>query len=163
MVHAGLLPSWSVALAAQLAKEVESFLRDDDRKNFRKFCSHIYGNQPNQWNKNLKGYDRMRVIVNAMTRMRVCTPDGKMDFAFKGQLQDVPDGYMPWFEIPNRASKEATIICGHWSALALQVRRNLIALDTGCTWGGSLTAIRLEDRKIFQVPCAELGEIAHLQ
>ena len=163
MVHAGLLPSWSVAQAAELAKEVETYLRDDDRINFRKFCSHIYGNRPNQWDNNLKGYDRMRVIINAMTRMRVCTHDGKMDFTFKGQLQDVPDGYFPWFEVPNRASREATIICGHWSALALHVRHNLITLDTGCTWGGSLTAVRLEDRKIFQVPCAELGEIAHLQ
>lgn len=161
MVHAGLLPSWSVALAAQLAQEVESVLRDENRNNFRKFCSHIYGNQPDQWNIDLKGYDRMRVIINAMTRMRVCTPDGKMDFTYKGQVQDIPAGYLPWFEVPNRASREVTIICGHWSALALQVRHNLIALDTGCMWGGNLTAIRLEDRKIFQVPCEVLEGTAH--
>lgn len=158
MVHAGLLPSWSVALAAQLAREVESFLRDENHKNFHKFCSHIYGNQPNQWNSDLKGYDRMRVIINAMTRMRVCTADGRMDFTYKGGLQDIPAGYLPWFDVPNRASKEITIICGHWSALALQVKSNLIALDTGCMWGGSLTAIRLEDRKVFQVPCAPVLE-----
>ncbi|MEE8221958.1 MAG: symmetrical bis(5'-nucleosyl)-tetraphosphatase [Nitrosomonadaceae bacterium] len=161
MVHAGLLPSWSVALAAQLAQEVESVLRDENRNNFRKFCSHIYGNQPDQWNIDLKGYDRMRVIINAMTRMRVCTPDGKMDFTYKGQVQDIPAGYLPWFEVPNRASNEVTIICGHWSALALHVRHNLIALDTGCMWGGNLTAIRLEDRKFFQVPCEVLEGTAH--
>ncbi len=163
MVHAGLLPSWSVTLAAELAQEVESFLHDEDQNNFRKFCSYMYGNQPDQWNSNLKGYERIRVIINAMTRMRVCTHNGRMDFTFKGRTEDIPVGYLPWFDVPGRVSKEATVICGHWSALSLQVKSNLIALDTGCMWGGSLTAIRLEDRKIFQVPCAELGEIAHLQ
>ena len=157
MVHAGLLPSWSVALAVQLAQEVE-FLLHDNQKNFRKFCFHMYGNQPDQWNSNLTGYDRIRVIINAMTRMRVCTPAGKMEFTYKGRIKDIPAGYLPWFDVPGRVSKEATVICGHWSALSLQVKSNLIALDTGCMWGGSLTAIRLEDRKIFQVPCAAVME-----
>lgn len=151
MVHAGLLPAWSVAQAALLAQEVEATLQG---RNFRQFCSHMYGNQPDRWDDGLTGYDRLRVIINAMTRMRVCTPDGKMEFAHKGLVQDAPAGYSPWFEAPDRASREATIICGHWSALDLQVRDNLIALDTGCLWGGSLTAVRLEDRQIFQVPCA---------
>ena len=97
---------------------------------------------------------RLRVIINARTRMRVCTPGGKMNFAHKGLMRDIPAGYLPWFEVPNRASRETTIICGHWSALGLQIRSNLIALDTGCLWGGSLTAVRLEDRKVFQVSCA---------
>ncbi|MGH8763908.1 MAG: symmetrical bis(5'-nucleosyl)-tetraphosphatase [Nitrosospira sp.] len=154
MVHAGLLPSWSVAQAALLAQVVEGAVRSRD---FHKFCSHLYGNQPDQWNDDLEGYARMRVVINAMTRMRVCTPDGKMNFAHKGLVQDIPAGYLPWFEAPNRASREATIVCGHWSALGLQMRDNLIALDTGCLWGGSLTAVRLEDRKIFRVPCA-VGE-----
>ena len=158
MVHAGLLPSWSVTLAAELAQEVESFLHDEDQQNFRKFCSHMYGNQPDQWNSNLKGYERIRVIINAMTRMRICTHNGRMDFTFKGRTEDIPVGYLPWFDVPGRVSKESTVICGHWSALSLQVRSNLIALDTGCMWGGSLTAIRLEDRKIFQVPCAAAFE-----
>ena len=151
MVHAGLLPAWSVAQAALLAQEVEAALRGN---NFRKFFSHMYGNQPDRWDDSLAGYDRLRVVTNAMTRMRVCTPDGKMNFAYKGQVQDIPAGYLPWFETPDRSSREATVICGHWSALDLQVRDNLIALDTGCLWGGSLTAVRLEDRKVFQVPCA---------
>ena len=158
MVHAGLLPSWDVTQAAKLAQEVESFLHNEDHKEFRRLCSHMYGNQPDQWNANLKGYERIRVIINAMTRMRVCTYDGRMDFTFKGRAEDIPIGYLPWFDVPGRASKQATVICGHWSALSLQVKSNLIALDTGCMWGGSLTAIRLEDRKIFQVPCAATFE-----
>lgn len=151
MVHAGLLPSWSVAQAALLAQVVERALRSGD---FHKFCAHMYGNQPDRWDDDLEGYPRLRVIINAMTRMRVCTPDGKMNFAHKGLVQDIPAGYLPWFEVPNRASREAIIVCGHWSALGLQMRNNLVALDTGCLWGGSLTAVRLEDRKVFQVSCA---------
>jgi len=158
MVHAGLLPSWSVIQAANLAQEAESFLHNKDHEEFRKFCSSMYGNQPDQWSASLEGYERIRVIINAMTRMRVCTYDGRMDFTFKGRVEDIPIGYLPWFDVPGRASKEATVICGHWSALSLQVKNNLIALDTGCMWGGSLTAIRLEDRKVFQVPCAATFE-----
>lgn len=150
MVHAGLLPSWSVAQAMLLAQEVEAALRG---KKFYKFCAHMYGNQPDRWNDSLEGYDRLRVITNAMTRMRICTPDGRMDFTHKGLVQDVPAGYLPWFGAPDRASRKATIICGHWSALGLQLQDQLIALDTGCLWGGSLTAIRLQDRKIFQQTC----------
>jgi bis(5'-nucleosyl)-tetraphosphatase (symmetrical) len=162
MVHAGLLPSWSVTQAIKLAKEAEFFLHSKDHKEFRKFCSHMYGNQPDQWSANLEGYERIRVIINAMTRMRVCTYDGRMEFTFKGRAEDIPIDYLPWFDVPGRVSKEAIIICGHWSALSLQVKSNLIALDTGCMWGGSLTAIRLEDRKIFQVPCAAtFKEITH--
>jgi bis(5'-nucleosyl)-tetraphosphatase (symmetrical) len=150
MVHAGLLPSWSVAQASLLAKIVETALRST---HFPELCSHMYGNQPDHWDESLEGYPRLRVIINAMTRMRVCTPDGKMDFTHKGLVQDTPAGFLPWFETPDRASREATVICGHWSALGLQIRSNLIALDTGCLWGGSLTAVRLEDRRVFQVSC----------
>ncbi len=150
MVHAGLLPTWSVAQAAQLAQEVEAILR---KENFQEALLQLYGNQPDYWHDDWDGFVRLRVIVNAMTRMRVCTVEGKMDFSYKGPEKAIPAGYLPWFEIPNRVSKKATIICGHWSALGLKVKDNLIALDTGCLWGGNLTAIRLEDRKIFQVPC----------
>ena len=160
MVHAGLLPSWSVAQATQLAQEVETALRG---KKFHKFCVHMYGNQPDRWDDSLGDYDRLRVITNAMTRMRICTPDGKMDFAHKGLVQDIPAAYLPWFEVSHRASQNATIICGHWSALGLQVRDKLIALDTGCLWGGSLTAIRLQDRKVFQVPCSVPAGTKHWQ
>jgi bis(5'-nucleosyl)-tetraphosphatase (symmetrical) len=150
MVHAGLLPSWSIAQAEMLAKEVESALRGSQ---FHEFLSHMYGNQPDRWDDSLTGYDRLRVVTNAMTRMRVSSSDGRMNFAFKGQLKDIPTGYLPWFEMPHRVSQDVTVICGHWSALGLQIKDNLIALDTGCLWGGSLTAVRLEDREVFQVAC----------
>ncbi len=152
MVHAGLLPVWSVVQAAALAQEVESALR---KENYQEVFSQLYGNQPDCWHDDLTGYARLRVIVNAMTRMRICTPEGKMNFSYKGNEKTVPTGYMPWYKIPKRASQKATIICGHWSALGLKIDRNLIALDTGCLWGGSLTAIRLDDRQIYQVPCAQ--------
>jgi bis(5'-nucleosyl)-tetraphosphatase (symmetrical) len=160
MVHAGLLPSWSIRQASQLAKLVEAELRGSG---FHKLCAHMYGNEPDHWNENLEGYERLRVVINAMTRMRVCTPNGKMNFAHKGPEKDIPQGYMAWFEAPGRASRNETIICGHWSALGLKITDNLLALDTGCLWGGSLTAIRLEDRKIFQVPCAAGEGIRHWQ
>lgn len=151
LVHAGLLSSWNISLATELAQEVEAVLRGE---NFHEFFLHMYGDEPNYWHDGLADYDRLRVIINAMTRMRVCTPEGKMDFSYKGQLRSIPPGYLPWFEVPNRASRSTTTIFGHWSALGLQIRDNVIALDTGCLWGGKLTAIRLEDRKVFQVPCA---------
>jgi len=154
MVHAGLLPSWSIEQAQALATLVENALRGSE---FHEFCSQMYGNQPDHWNEALNGYERLRVIVNAMTRMRVCTPQGRMDFTHKGSVKDIPPGYLPWFDAPERASRKATVICGHWSALGLEIRSNLIALDTGCLWGGSLTAVRLEDRKVFQMDCGAGG------
>lgn len=151
LLHAGLLPQWSVKQAQSLAREVEQVLRGDDYVNFLK---KMYGNKPDHWQDELAGYDRLRVISNAFTRMRVCTPQGEMQFKFKGELKDVPDGYLPWYEVQGRASVGATMIFGHWSALGLVVQSNVIALDTGCLWGGPLTAIRLDDRKVFQVPCS---------
>lgn len=150
MVHAGLLPSWSIAQAAQLATEVENALRQDD---YSEMFSFIYGNEPEYWFDDWSGFIRLRVIVNAMTRMRICTADGKMNLYFKGALSAIPADYLPWFRVPHRASEQHTIVCGHWSALGLHLSDNVIALDSGCVWGGQLTAIRLEDRKIFQIPC----------
>lgn len=151
MVHAGLLPQWSAEEALALGAEVEAALRSND---YRDFLGQMYGNLPNRWDTNLQGMDRLRLITNAMTRLRVCTSDGEMDFKFTGALADVPAGTMPWFELPARRSADTTIIFGHWSALGLQQRDKLFALDTGCLWGGELTALRLEDRTIFQVPCS---------
>ena len=150
LVHAGLLPSWSVAQAQLLAREVEAALRGADHL---QFLAHMYGNHPAQWDDALSAYPRLRVITNAFTRMRICTPQGEMEFKFKGEMQDVPAGYLPWFEVPNRASADATVVCGHWSALGLKVTPRLITLDTGCLWGGALSAVRLEDRRVFQVMC----------
>jgi bis(5'-nucleosyl)-tetraphosphatase (symmetrical) len=150
LVHAGLLPQWSVAQASQLAREVESALRGPD---YAIFLARMYGNAPHAWDDSLEGYKRLRVIVNAFTRMRICTPQGEMEFRFKGEVQDIPEGYLPWYEVPRRKSREATVIFGHWSALGLKVEPRVIALDTGCLWGGPMTAIRLEDRELFQVEC----------
>ena len=152
LLHAGLMPEWSVQQAQQLAHEVEQTLRGDD---YILFLERMYGNTPHQWDKNLKGLSRLRVITNALTRMRICNVQGEMQFKFKGEVGDVPEGYLPWFEIPQRVSADATVVFGHWSALGLIVRPNVIALDTGCLWGGNLTAIRLEDRKLFQVKCSK--------
>lgn len=152
MVHAGLLPSWSISQAEQLAREVESVLRQD---NYHELFARMYGNEPNYWLDEWTDYERLRVIINAMTRMRICTPDGKMDLAFKGDPQSIPSGYLPWFNLPRRISQHDTIICGHWSALGLYLTDHLIALDSGCVWGRQLTAIRLEDRQVFQFSCAE--------
>lgn len=150
MVHAGLLPQWEVAQALDLGREVETALTS---ASYRDFFANMYGNQPDIWHDETHGYDRLRLITNAMTRLRVCTPEGRIDFKFKGEMDRIPAGYVPWFDVPGRRSRDAVIVCGHWSALGLQKRPNLYALDTGCLWGGQLTAMRLEDRAIYQVPC----------
>jgi bis(5'-nucleosyl)-tetraphosphatase (symmetrical) len=150
LVHAGLLPQWTVQQAAGYAREVEAALSGDD---YATFLSRMYGNAPHAWDDELTGYKRLRVIVNAFTRMRICTKEGEMEFKFKGEVEHIPAGYLPWFDIPKRASNKATVIFGHWSALGLLVKKHIIALDTGCLWGGPMTAIRLDDRKLFQVSC----------
>jgi len=152
MVHAGLLPEWSIDKAAALAREAEKALR---ARNYRQFLENMYGSRPDRWSDSLAGWDRLRVIVNAATRMRFCTPDGKMDFKAKGEKP--PEGYRPWFELRPRG--ERPIVCGHWSALGLMVAPQLAAIDTGCVWGGSLTALRLEDRKLYQVKCNGYQEV----
>jgi bis(5'-nucleosyl)-tetraphosphatase (symmetrical) len=148
MVHAGLFPQWTIEQASQLASEVECALQADS---FHDFLSGMYGNSPNNWHENLSGMDRLRAITNAMTRMRICSLEGEMEFEFKGELQDIPSGYTPWFDAPDRQSLTSQIICGHWSALGLRQRDNIHALDTGCLWGGQLTAMCLETREITQV------------
>ena len=150
MVHAGLLPTWSVTQARALAGEVEAALVADD---WRDFLANMWGSEPAAWDEALVGWPRLRAIVNAMTRMRFCTPGGIMDFHAKGELVDAPPGYVPWFEVPGRRSADTVLVTGHWSALGLKMTPNLLAIDSGCLWGGMLTAVRLEDRAVFQVPC----------
>jgi bis(5'-nucleosyl)-tetraphosphatase (symmetrical) len=152
VVHAGLLPQWSVTRALGLAAEVETQLGGPS---YRSLLAKMYGNQPDRWNELLTGPDRVRVIVNAMTRMRVCTADGIMEFAHKGKPAGMPAGFLPWFEVPGRRSLDTTVIFGHWSALGLVRQPNLFGLDTGCLWGRRLTALRIEDRQVFQVDCRQ--------
>jgi bis(5'-nucleosyl)-tetraphosphatase (symmetrical) len=150
LVHAGLLPQWTVAKARELAAEVESALMAE---NYREFLGHLFGSKPAAWDEQLKGWDRLRLIVNAMTRMRFCTPEGVIEFRAKGPVDSAPPGCLPWFAVPGRKSADHTLICGHWSALGLFIEPGLMALDSGCLWGGPLTAVRLEDRKVFQIAC----------
>ncbi len=151
LVHAGLLPQWNAGTAKALAGEVEAELRGG---RYREFLAQLYGSRPDRWSDDLQGIDRLRVIVNAMTRMRFCTPKGVMEFHTKGERAKAPAGYLPWFEVPGRKSARQTVICGHWSALGLHIAPNLLVLDSGCVWGGKLTAVRLEDRRLYEVPCA---------
>lgn len=148
MVHAGLLPQWTAEQALGYAAEVESVLHGE---NYLSFLKHMYGNLPDHWHDDLAGFDRLRVITNAATRLRICSTAGQMEFKFKGELHDIPAGYMPWFDVPNRATKDTQVIFGHWSALGLQQRENIYALDTGCLWGGKLTAMNIETKAVVQV------------
>jgi bis(5'-nucleosyl)-tetraphosphatase (symmetrical) len=151
LVHAGLLPQWSITRARALAGEVESMLQGP---NFHEFVLNLWGSEPAGWSDDLTGWQRLRVIVNAMTRMRFCTPAGVMEFKIKGKAANAPAGHLPWFELPNRQSAGSVLVTGHWSALGLKITPNLLALDSGCLWGGHLSALRLEDRQLFQVDCA---------
>lgn len=148
MVHAGFLPQWTINQALSLANEVECALQGID---YIHFLKNMYGNVPHAWQENLTEMNRLRVITNAMTRLRICTKMGEMEFDYKGEMANIPAPYMPWFDVPNRKTHNVSIICGHWSALGLQQRDNIFALDTGCLWGGKLTAMCLETKVITQV------------
>ncbi|MBP9219530.1 MAG: symmetrical bis(5'-nucleosyl)-tetraphosphatase [Sterolibacterium sp.] len=151
LVHAGLLPQWTVPQAATLAAEVEAALRAGEEE-YHAFLAHLWGSEPAAWHEDLQGWPRLRVIVNAMTRLRFCTPQGVMEFRSKGESAEAPPGHLPWFDAPGRKSADHTLVTGHWSALGLRMTSNLLALDTGCLWGRQLSAVRLEDRSLFQVP-----------
>lgn len=150
MVHAGLLPEWTIEAARERAAEVEAALRGPD---WPAFLANLYGNAPTRWDGALTGFDRLRVVVNAMTRLRVCHPDGAMNLEFKGEPDESSGNGIPWFDMPGRRSATHTLVCGHWSALGLRLGASVLSLDSGCVWGRALTALRLEDRQVFQVPC----------
>ncbi|MCM8596353.1 symmetrical bis(5'-nucleosyl)-tetraphosphatase [Accumulibacter sp.] len=156
MVHAGLLPQWTTARARELAAEAETLLSGPA---YRDFLANMWGSEPVAWSDDLEGWPRLRVIVNAMTRMRFCSLDGAMEFRTKGEVSSAPPDHLPWFQIPGRRSASEVLVIGHWSALGLHIDDNLLALDSGCFWGRHLTAIRLEDRVLFQVDCST-GEAA---
>ncbi len=151
MVHAGFLPEWDLKTALECASEVEQQLRSDQYADFLKYA---YGNQPDKWDKNLRGRDRSRIILNAFTRLRMCDQQGRMNFDYKGPLGMQPKHLHAWFELP-RNSADINIIFGHWSALGLVNKSNLLALDTGCIWGNELTAARIDVSPvtIHQIQC----------
>ncbi|MEJ5990926.1 symmetrical bis(5'-nucleosyl)-tetraphosphatase [Ramlibacter sp. PS3R-8] len=155
MVHGGVLPQWTLQQALQLAGEVEAVLRGPSLSGF---LARMYGNQPDRWDDELAGADRLRVIVNALTRLRFCTPDGVMDLRASGGLHEAPAGLLPWFDVPGRRTAGVPIAFGHWSTLGLMQRPDLLSLDTGCVWGGCLTALRLGAsgaHEAIQVPCEQ--------
>ena len=156
LVHAGVLPQWSAEQALALAGEVEAMLRGP---RWTEFLANMYGNEPDYWDEALVGHARLRCIVNALTRMRLCTPDGRMDFKVK-ESAGAPEGsgLMPWFDLPGRCTAGTPVVFGHWSALGLVLRADLVGLDSGCVWGGNLTAICLDDRTLLQVDCPEYQE-----
>lgn len=151
MVHAGLLPDWTADQAITLSNEVSKHLSGP---NFGEFLNSLWGDSPLGWHKSLNELDRARVIVNAMTRMRFCSRHGAMDLKIKGKPENAPPGHLPWFEVPGRKTSKDTLVVGHWSALGLKLMPNLIALDSGCLWGGQLTAVSLPEREVMQVSCS---------
>lgn len=152
LVHAGVFPQWTPEQTLALAAEVEQVLRGPHWVDFLKI---LYGNTPDRWDDALSGDDRLRAIVNALTRIRFVDASGRMDFDIKEAGTAAPTGWMPWFDAPGRRTAGVTVVFGHWSTRGLVLAPNLIGLDTGCVWGGSLTAVRLEDRALFQVACPQ--------
>ena len=154
MVHAGVPPQWDLALTLQLAGEVERHLRSDDMHGFLQV---MYGNEPSRWDDTLAGHDRLRFAVNAFTRLRFVAPDGRMDFKAKESADHAPPGLVPWFDAPARRTQGVPIAFGHLSTLGLVERPDLLSLDTGCVWGGQLSAARVDGgrREVIQVACTQ--------
>ena len=154
MVHAGVVPQWDAAQTVVLAGEVEAMLRSPE---VGEFLTLMYGNEPARWDDSLQGVDRWRCVVNSLTRLRFCAADGTMEFATKEGAGGAPEGYMPWFEVPGRRTQGTPVAFGHWSTLGLVNRDDLLALDTGCLWGGHLTAVRVDGatREVIQIPCPQ--------
>lgn len=153
ITHAGIPPGWSETLAVQLADEVSAALAGPD---YEWFLSEMYGNKPRIWAEDLDRIERMRLAVNGLTRLRMVDETGAMDFKFKGELGKEPANLRAWFDFPQRKLAGRKIACGHWSALGLMLREDVWSLDTGCVWGGQLSAIRLDDGRLFQVPALQV-------
>jgi bis(5'-nucleosyl)-tetraphosphatase (symmetrical) len=153
-VHAGVLPQWSTAQTLSLAREVESLIRGPGLGDFLQV---MYGNEPTHWDDSLGGFERWRFIVNVLTRIRFCTADGVLDFDTKDSADSAPPGHAPWFSHPERRTAGQPIAFGHWSTLGLINRPDLLAIDTGCVWGGALTAVRVDGgrREVVQVLCEQ--------
>ncbi len=151
-VHAGVLPQWSVQKTVSLASEIETRLRAPD---YRAFLSTMYGNRPAQWDDRLQGADRARCVINALTRLRFVAADGTMDLTVKEGTSAAPPGFVPWFDHPQRATRGTPVVFGHWSTLGLVLRDDAVCIDSGCVWGGALTALCWPARRLIQVPCPQ--------
>jgi bis(5'-nucleosyl)-tetraphosphatase (symmetrical) len=160
MVHAGVLPAWSVQKTLALAAEFQAVLCGPQLSDF---LHQMYGNQPNAWHDDLRGIERLRVIVNALTRLRFCSPQGVMEFKTKEGAGAAPAGFIPWFDVPGRQTAQVPIAFGHWSTLGWLDRPDVLALDTACVWGGCLSALRLHTEgthDLIQVTCPQAQEPA---
>jgi bis(5'-nucleosyl)-tetraphosphatase (symmetrical) len=151
LVHAGIPPSWTVSAAERHARDLETALRKERQKTL----ALLGAKAPARWTRDLDRAARLRFTARALTRLRLVTADGRIAIGHKGPPETAPNGSVAWFDAPGRRSAGATILCGHWAALGFRMRKDLLALDSACVWGGSLTAVRLEDRAVFQVPCAD--------
>lgn len=156
MIHAGLPPEWDLEIAQRCATELHEVLKDDDR------CLHLlknmYGNQPDRWSETLAGIDRLRFITNCFTRLRMCRADGTLEVKYKGPPDKAPSNIMPWFRVPGRKSRSLRIVFGHWSALGYYDAESVLSIDTGCVWGSSLCAVRLDSpAPPILVPCSSSG------
>jgi bis(5'-nucleosyl)-tetraphosphatase (symmetrical) len=160
MVHAGVLPSWTASQTIARAREVEQVLRDP---HYGDFLALMYGNKPARWRDELAGTKRLRGIVNVLTRLRFCTPQDEMDFDAKEGAAAAPPGFMPWFDVPGRRTAGTTVAFGHWSTLGWLGRPDLLSLDTGCVWGGALSAVRLSPSEGTSHPAFELIQVACAQ
>jgi bis(5'-nucleosyl)-tetraphosphatase (symmetrical) len=155
LIHAGLPPQWRVEEAERYAAEVEGFLRSGD---YPEFFGRMYGDQPDRWSPFLSGWDRLRFITNCFTRLRFCEADGRVEFRQKGPPGSQPPHLLPWFAVPDRRSAGANIVFGHWSTLGFYRENGVFCLDTGCLWGGELTALRLDrESPRISVPCQRGG------
>jgi bis(5'-nucleosyl)-tetraphosphatase (symmetrical) len=154
LVHAGLLPQWDLSTARRLAHEAEQVLASDQAG---ELFAHMYGDLPDHWRDDLQGYDRLRVIINAFTRLRYCDPEGNMDLRLKGAPGTQPAGMLPWFQAAHRRSRDMHIVFGHWSTLGALQQEGVICLDSGCLWGRELSAVRLDTPEAIwaRVPCPE--------
>lgn len=155
MVHGGVLPQWDLRQVLALAGELEAVLRGPDLPSF---LARMWGNQPDRWSDDLTGADRLRVVVNALTRLRFCTPEGVMDLKASGGIDQAPAGMLPWFDVPGRRTANVCIAFGHWSTLGYLRRPDIVSLDTGCVWGGCLSALRLSadgQHELIQVECEQ--------
>jgi bis(5'-nucleosyl)-tetraphosphatase (symmetrical) len=152
MVHAGVLPEWSTAQTLLLAGEVEAVLRSNALGDF---IASMYGGMPNRWSDALTGNDRLRIIVNALTRMRYCDTQGAMEFSYKKDLAHAPTGLVPWFDLPQRLTQNSIIAFGHWSTLQIPPRADVVCLDDGCLWGGCLSALQLDDSSLQDARLAQ--------
>lgn len=154
MIHAGLPPQWTIPEARAHAAELEAVLQGP---NYKDFLNAMYGDQPDRWSEQLRGYDRLRFITNCFTRLRYCTAEGRLILDQKGPIGSQPDNALPWFRVPGRASRDDRIVFGHWSTLGYSAGHNVWSIDTGCLWGGRLTAVRIRRKKpikVFDLDCS---------